>query len=92
MDPATPGLTPQAPQRPPQRDELDPVDRRLTAGLLALLLGFVVAIATFGVVWSEFRDDQEPPTNEVILWSLLVLALWIALWVGVFYWGLSRRR
>ncbi len=68
------------------------MDRRLTAGLLALLLGLIVAIATFGVVWSEFRDSKEPPTTEMILWSLLVLALWVALWIGVFYWGLSRRR
>jgi hypothetical protein len=98
VDPAT-ELTPTP---PPQRGELDPLDRRLTAGLLALLLGFIVAIATWTVIWPIYRDANAPqaeavataewPTTEVILWSLLVLALWIALWVGFFFWALSRRR
>ena len=78
------------------------MDRRLTAGLLALLLGFIVGIGTWTVIWPMFRNATAPspdavakgewPTTEVILWSLLVLALWVLLWIGVLYWGLSRRR
>ena len=106
MDPAARKLTSspraQVPEPPPQRDALDPVDRRLTAGLLALLLGFIVALATWSGIWPIYRDATAPtpdavksgdwPTTEVILWSLLVLALWIALWVLFFYWALSRLR
>ena len=98
MDPAA-GLTPAA---PPQRGDLDPLDRRLTAGLLALLLGVVVALSTWAVIWPMYRDAYAPaseaeaaasqwPTTEVILGSLLVLALWMVLWVGLFFWALSRR-
>ncbi|MHC4513519.1 MAG: hypothetical protein ACYTGW_00105 [Planctomycetota bacterium] len=102
MDPATPDLTPRTPPRAAHRDELDPLDRRLTAGLLAVLLGFIVGIGTWTVIWPRYRDGTAPtpdavangewPTTEVILWSLLVLALWVPLWIGVFYWALSRRR
>lgn len=102
MDPAArEELTP-PPEPPPQRRELDPVDRRLTAALLALLLGFIVALSTWSLIWPMYRDAHAPspealakgewPTSRVILWSLLVLALWIALWVWVVYWALSRRK
>ena len=78
------------------------MDRRLTAALLALLLGFVVGLATWSQIWPTYRDASAPsqealasgewPTTGVILWSLLVLALWIAVWVWMFYWVLSRRK
>ena len=68
------------------------MDRRLTAGLLALLLGFIVAIASWGLIWPNYRGAGEPPSTPMILWSLLILAAWIVMWVGVLYWALSRRR
>jgi len=96
VDPAPEGLT-----RQRQRQRLDPVDRRLTALLLALLLGFIVAIATWSGIWPAYRDATAPspdavengewPSATLILWSLLVLALWTTLWVVFFYWTLSRR-
>ncbi len=76
------------------------MDRRLTAGLLALLLGFITALTIWSRIWPMYRDATAPtpgavesgdwPTTGVILWSLLVLALWIALWILFFYWALSR--
>lgn len=77
------------------------MDRRLTAGLLALLLGFISGLGTWSGIWPVYRDATAPspdavasgdwPTPAVILCSLLVLTLWIALWVVLFYRVLSRR-
>ena len=104
MDPAARKLTPkpQPPELPPpQREQLDPVDRRLTAVLLALFLGVVTALATWAGVLPFYWHATAPspdaiakgdwPTLEAKLLSLLPLLLWVALWVLFFYWALSRR-
>ena len=103
MDPQAPDLTPTPPPgRPAARNALDPVDRRVTAGLLSLLLGTIVGVATWTIIWPMWRKRAAPspealqsgawPTNDVIIGSLLVMALWVALWIGFLYWALSRRK
>lgn len=75
------------------------MDRRITATLLALLLGVIAALATWSGIWPMYRDAAAPsqealangdwPTTSVILWSLLVLVFWIVLWVLFLYWVFS---